>query len=387
MRGGWRFGHAQPMDSCNPRVPAPGPPRRSRWIARTFAGSGVLLSAVVAAVPAQATFPGGNGRIAYTWSRGGEGNETPPHPRLLGVVSVRPDGGDWRLLARGGTSPHYSPDGHRIAFLRSNRLWVARADGEQARPLTPGEWRVGDHQWSPRGTRLALVRSSRNGTWHALYSVRPDGTGLQRLLKAPTGIGLSSGAWSPNGKAIVYAQHRQSGRALVRVIRARKTTTLALGSQPSWSRRGLIAYASGATRRGTGEVCVMRPRSGSLVHCFGFADAAVTDPSWAPDGRRLMLLYTPKAGPAEIWTARPDGAVLTRAPRDSEFPIFSPDGRWLAFSADRFGGDPRLGYSDLHLKRPDGTGDRRLVRGGQARSPDWQPLTRRRASSLTKGPA
>jgi hypothetical protein len=102
----------------------------------------------------------------------------------------------------------------------------------------------------------------------------------------------------------VYAQQRQSGRAMVRVIRAGHIITLALGSQPSWSRRGLIAHASRATRRNAGEVCVMRPRSGSSVHCFGFADAAVTDPSWAPDGRRLMLMYTPQAGAAEIWTVR-----------------------------------------------------------------------------------
>ena len=51
----------------------------------------------LSAGPAQATFPGANGRIAYTWSRGGEGYETGPHPRLVGVVSVRQDGGGRRL--------------------------------------------------------------------------------------------------------------------------------------------------------------------------------------------------------------------------------------------------------------------------------------------------
>ena len=375
------------MPGSHSRVRAHGSPRCSLRAARIFAGLGASVAPLLAAAPTQATFPGHNGRIAYTWSRGGEGHERPPHPRLVGVASVRPNGTSWRLLARGGTSPRYSPDGHRIAFLRSGRLWVARANGAQARPVTPSDWSVVDHQWSPHGTRLALVRSSRKGTWHALYTVRSDGTRLRRLLKAPMGIGISSGAWSPDGKAIVYAHDRHNGRAMVRIIRAGRVTTLALGSQPSWSRRGLIAYASGATRRNAGEVCVMQPRSRSSVHCFGFADAAVTDPSWAPDGRRLMLMYTPQAGAAEIWTVRPDGAVLTRARRDSEFPIFSPDGRWLAFSASGFGGDPRLGYSDLHLKRPDGTGDRLLVRGGQVQSPDWQPLTRRPAPSRAKGAA
>ena len=387
MCGGRRFGHAQPMDSCNPRVPAPGPPRHSRWIARTFAGSGVLLSAVVAAVPAQATFPGGNGRIAYTWSRGGEGNETPPHPRLLGVVSVRLDGGDWQLLARGGTSPHYSPDGHRIAFLRSDRLWVARADGEQARPLTPGEWRVGDHQWSPRGTRLALVRSSRNGTWHALYSVRPDGTGLQRLLKAPTGIGLSSGAWSPNGKAIVYAQHRQSGQALVRVhprrtdhhARPRLPAELVETRPDRVRQRGNPA----GRRRGLRDAAPVRIARPLLRLCGRSRD----DPSWAPDGRRLMLLYTPHAGRRRDldrspgWRGPDPGAPGQRVPD-----------LLAGWTLARLLRRPVRGGPAPRLQRPPPQASgrdrgRRLVRGGQARSPDWQPLARRRASSLTKGPA
>lgn len=350
----------------------------NRPAARIFTGLGVLVAALMAAVPAQATFPGANGRIAYTWSRGGEGFESPPHPRLVGVVSVRPDGHARRLVARGGTNASYSPDGRRIAFLRAGRLWIARADGRHARPVTPSDWLVDDHEWSPRGTRVALVRVSRTGLWHALYTVRPNGSALERLLKAPMGVTLSSGAWSPDGKAIVYAQNRQSGRSIVRFIRAGHITTVALGDLPSWSRRGLIAYGTHASPRSAGEVCVTRPRSGALVRCFGFADAAVTDPAWSPDGGRLMLMYTSQTGSrTEIWTVRPDGAVLSRAPRFNEFPIFSPDGRRLAFSRSRFGGDPRLGYTDLYLKRPDGTDQRRLVRGGQAQAPDWQPLATR----------
>jgi Tol biopolymer transport system component len=92
-----------------------------------------------------------------------------------------------------------------------------------------------------------------------------------------------------------------------------------------------------------------------------------------------MFLYTNQlGGSAELWTVRPDGSVLTRAPLANAFPIFSPDGRWLLFSLARYAGfAPRLGYGDLHLMRPGGTGKRRLVRGGQAGDPDWQPLPRR----------
>jgi Tol biopolymer transport system component len=328
------------------------------------------LVAGLIASPAQATFPGGNGRIAYTWSLGGEGFEEGPSPRLVGVVSVRPDGGGRQLVARRGTRPRYSPDGRRIAFLRSHHPWVARADGRSARQVSPSDWLVGSYDWSPRGTRLAFVRDFVNGG-AAIYTVRPDGSGLQRLVKASQGITLAPGAWSPDGKAIVYEQH--SLRTLVRVSRAGRITTLArVSHRPTWSRRGLIAYDTLLFGQ-YNQVCVRQLEAVAPLRCFGFADAAVSDPTWSPDGRRLMFMYTPQLqGPAELWTVRPDGTVLTRAPRDNSFPIFSPDGRRLAFSETRIRSG--LAFQDLHVMRPDGSGKRRLVRGGQASGADWRPL-------------
>lgn len=341
--------------------------------------SGALLVALAVAAPAQATFPGANGRIAYTWSRGGEGFESGPNPRLVGVVSVRPDGRDMRLVARGGNEPRYSPDGARIAFLRSHRLWVARADGSGAQAVTPRGWLVGDHEWSPGGTRLAFDRGFENGVRSAIYTVEPDGGGLQRLAKAPMPTSLSSGAWSPDGKAIVYGQSTFGG-SLARVVRAGRITALARpAGAPTWSRGGLIAYETPVAGETTRQVCVKRHAPGALARCIAAADASVSNPTWSPDGRRLMVAYTPQdpGQPGEIWTARPDGTVLTRTPGiGSAVLTFSPNGRLFAYSLTRLAGPlgARLVYTDLFVQRSDGTGLRRLVRGGQAQSPDWQPL-------------
>jgi len=341
-------------------------------------GLAILAAALGVAAPAQATFPGANGRIAYTWMRGGEdfdGSGSVPH--LVGIVSVRPNGTGRRLVARGAIQPAYSPGGGRIAFLRK-RLSVARADGSGAHPVAPRDWLVGQHTWSPGGTRIAFVRTFRNSGASVLYTVRPDGTGLKRLVKTPLDMGLSSGAWSPNGKAIVYDQG-SVGRPLARIVRAGEITTLARPAFGStWSRHGLIAYERQASTGDRNEVCVTRPDPNAAPRCIGFADATVSDPSWSPDGRRLMVMYTPQhGGEAEIWTVRPDGTVLTRAPRGNEFPIFSPNGQLLAFNRSRFAGQPRLEYEDLFVMHPDGKGLRRVVRGGQVNSPDWQPLPHR----------
>ena len=91
-----------------------------------------------------------------------------------------------------------------------------------------------------------------------------------------------------------------------------------------------------------------------------------------------MVMHTAQGGgAAEIWSVRPDGTVVTRATRPGgAFPVFSPNGRQIAYSLTRFAGPPaaRLGYTDLYVQRPDGTRRRVIVRGGQAQAPDWQPL-------------
>jgi Tol biopolymer transport system component len=229
--------------------------------------------------------------------------------------------------------------------------------------------------------RIAFGRGLKNGG-DALYTVEPDGTGLRRLLKSPQPINISSGPWSPGGKAIVYEQ--SSGRSLARVFRAGVMSTLARpASRPTWSRGGLIAYEAPVPAERRAQVCITRPRRKTPIRCIGFADASVTRPIWSPLGDRLVVTYAGIGGePVELWTVRPDGTVLTRTPKAEHTspifspPIFSPDGGSLAFNRTRFAGDPRLFFTDLLVQQPDGTGRRLLVRGGQAETQDWQPLRR-----------
>jgi Tol biopolymer transport system component len=91
-------------------------------------------------------------RIAFTSSRG-----------RGGIYSIRPDGSHLRVLIHGPAyGPDYSPNGRRIAFARGGDIFLARANGRRARPVTHCRRRnrsrcsYSQPAFSPNGRRIAV---------------------------------------------------------------------------------------------------------------------------------------------------------------------------------------------------------------------------------------
>lgn len=95
---------------------------------------------------------------------------------------------------------HMSPDGQSIVFatggLRED-LFLIRTDGTGYRQLTDDAFRDRVPQWSPDGRRIAFY-SNRSGSGYRLWSIHPDGSGLERLSDAT----LLFPCWSPDGARI-----------------------------------------------------------------------------------------------------------------------------------------------------------------------------------------
>ena len=123
------------------------------------------------------------------------------------------------MMARIGsaTSPTFSPDGKRVAFLSNlsglPQIWMIDARGGYPQAVTAQEDAVASVEWSPDGAWLAFTMAPGGGMNQQIYVVRPDGTGLKRLTDGGKETN-NLGPWSHDGKRLAVGSNRRSGAAI-----------------------------------------------------------------------------------------------------------------------------------------------------------------------------
>jgi len=289
--------------------------------------------------------------------------------RYVSQVWVAAADGSWnRQYTRapeGASSPAFSPDGKRLAFLSSrdattanedgdgagkSQVWVMPVDGGEAWQLTDAPSGVNAFAWSPSGRRIAYtstdtVSSARkkaekekrdevvvDSVFHDAHlyvvALAEDSSGAHAATRLTSGDFTVGGFdWSPDGEAIVFA-HRPDPRI--------NTSFL------------------------YGDISVV-PSEGGAVRDLVTGGGVDADPHWSPDGTTIAYTSTgEKPEPvslADVYVVPASGGTprkLAETPnRSASIVSWSGDGKtvWvsglvktrgalIALPAD--GGEPRV---------------------------------------------
>jgi TolB protein len=151
-------------------------------------------------------------RIAF--DRGGG-----PNPPASGIFLMNVDGSHVTRIttpppsaSAGDVYPSFSPDGTKIAFVRSwpngdQAIFIVGVDGKGLSQVTPPTVLATDRpHWSRDGSKLLFGTPSSVLTGRDVYLVNVDGSGLTRLTHTYGNDFADNPAWSPDGTMIVFDQ-------------------------------------------------------------------------------------------------------------------------------------------------------------------------------------
>lgn len=219
--------------------------------------------------------------------------DTSIYPRRPRAVSVL-----WPVRGRGHAEPRFLPDGRRLLVTRSE-------------PLAGGAFRPDLFIWDPR---LNTVDRVTHGAGIRSPDPTPDGAAA---------VAIRCG----NGTCDLVEVTLATGA--LRVIAAGSSTRTFAGARiaPDGERIATAVHEGGRWR-----VAIVA-RQGGEVRFLDAPDRANRFmPSWAPDGRSLVVV-SEALGVADVERVALDGTVqpLTRALTATQYPTLAPNGRDLWF--------------------------------------------------------
>jgi TolB protein len=311
----------------------------------------------------QLTSDGDNGEAYFSWdgkrlifqsNRGGYACDK--------IWVMNTDGSEKHMVSPGHgahTCSFFFPDGKKIVFASTSHLpgdcpprpeppagahyvwplypydiFVAGADGSGLTRITDNPKYDAEPVVSPDGGRI-VFGSQREGDFD-IYIMDADGSNIRRLTDR---VGYDGGPWfSPDGTKIVWrAWYPESEEEMAQWRDCMQKDYIVPFPLDIW-----VMNADGSNKkRLTGN------------------GATNWAPSWHPDGKRIIFASNMDdwredlktfGHNFELYLINADGSGLERLTTNSvfdSFPMFSPDGRKLAFASNRNKENPRA--TDIYI--------------------------------------
>jgi Tol biopolymer transport system component len=275
--------------------------------------------------------------------------------------------------------PRYASSGH-LVFARGTALWAVAFDPERLEVMGAPFFVSGNVESRDQlGERRAVFALSASGSL-AYVPVRPDDVmgwvdrdGHFAAVLEGTALGLPR--LSPDDSRVAVSVDKGEGLDVWLLDPERGTfTPLAVEGaniEPIWTPDGK-------------RVTFTSDRSGGAMALFEKAVDGNGDPvllhqpagrntpfagSWSPDGEVLAFYERSAKGVRDIWLLPRGGepVAIVNTPANEHSPMFSPNGRWLAYVSDT------TGQEEVYVRDREGSGPPWQVSQGGGSEPLWSP--------------
>ncbi len=283
------------------------------------------ITLLLVSLPAYATFPGKNGRIAF----------------VLGpdIYTMSPDGSNLRQLTFLGEKAAFweswSPDGKRIVFdvfsppdFNVAQIWLMNADGSnQHVVLAEDSFNEERPTFSPDGSTIVFNRCRQDIEACALYQVAVTGDKLTAVTGYELGISDLSPGFSPDGHSLIFASIGRAGIIADLYLKNNNSSTLEAltpvpfsARQPNWSPDGSsVVFSTHCCNPQNQEIWTVNVHDHHLKRLTNngndyFAGPHDFHPSWSPQGDAIVFERdAPDFSTSAIYVMKSDGSALTKA--------------------------------------------------------------------------
>ncbi len=285
------------------------------------------------------------------------------------------------------SDPQIAPDGKWIVYRRmgydimkdrpTGNLWMIGSDGRHHQKLTTNEGNESSPRWSPDGERLAFVSSTDQGS--EIYIYWKSSGKVARISQLP--FSPSSLQWSPDGKQIAFSMNVAKAPPVLAKMPKKPKGAKWAESPRITDRVYHEADGRGYIQPGFNHIFVI-PAEGGAIRQLTSGDFQHRGAlSWSPDGQ--YLYFSANRNPdweydfrnSEIYQLQlSNGNIIALTSRQGpdRSPVVSPDGKFIAY----------LGYEDkvqtyqvtqLWLMNRDGSNIRSLTKDldRSVSSPVW----------------